>query len=250
MTTRRPIALTVAGTDSSGGAGVVADVRTFAAHGVWAAVAVTAVTAQNAAGVGGIALIEPALVQAQMRSVADVRAVKTGMLGTAATVEAVADALPACPLVVDPVIVSTSGTPLLDAAGVDALRRRLLPAAAVVTPNLAEAAALTGGAVGSRREMEQAALALLRLGCRAVLVTGGHLDDGTAADCLLGGAGAPVWLEGTRLAGSAHGTGCVLSAAIAAGLALGDVVEDACRHAKDFVTRALERAGPAGADPA
>jgi hydroxymethylpyrimidine kinase/phosphomethylpyrimidine kinase len=245
----RPIALTVAGTDSGGGAGVVADVRTFAAHGVWPAVAVTAVTAQNAAGVSGVALIEPALVRSQIESVAGVRAAKTGMLGTAAIVAAVADSLPDCPLVVDPVILSTSGTPLLDGAGVHALRRRLVPVATLVTPNLAEAAVLTGTGVASRGDMVEAARALVGLGCAAALVTGGHLEGGTAADCLVVGDADPVWLEAPRVPRSAHGTGCVLSAAVTARLALGDPVEDACRHAKSFVTRAVEGAGPEGADP-
>jgi hydroxymethylpyrimidine/phosphomethylpyrimidine kinase len=244
----RPVVLTVAGSDSSGGAGVVADVRTFAALGVWPAVALTAVTAQSARHVSAVGVLDPGLVRAQIETAGQARAAKTGMLATAPIVEAVAAALPGCPLVVDPVIVSSSGTRLLDAAGVEALMSRLLPRATVVTPNLHEAAALTGATVASRDDMERAARALVALGCGAALVTGGHLA-GAAADCLVIGGAAAVWLVADRIPGEAHGTGCVLSAAIAARLALGDGLEEACRYAKAFVGDAIRGATPDGADP-
>ena len=259
---RRPTALTVAGSDSGGGAGVVADVRTFTAHGVWPLVAVTSVTAQNSLGVQADEAVSPEMVRAQIASVvADigVDAAKTGMLGSAATVDSVAltvAQLGVRPLVVDPVLVSGTGERLLDDEGLDALRELLLPLATLVTPNLAEASALVGGTVDDRRSMEDAAAALVELGAGAALVTGGHLDDPRAvSDCLLVAGEAPIWLEGERVGeGHDHGGGCVLSAAVCAGLARGLPLVDACRAAKEFVARAIARgaalgAGPGAADP-
>ncbi len=246
--TRRPVALTVAGSDSGGGAGVVADAATFRAHGVWPTVAVTAVTAQDTMGVRAVAVIDPAVVRAQIEAVREdlaPAAVKTGMLGTAAVVEAVAQALVAQPnVVVDPVLRSTSGTDLLEPAARGALVERLLPLAALVTPNLAEAAALSGLEVGGRRDMERAGRALLATGVGAVLVTGGHLPGPVAADCLVTPAGTR-WLEGRRIdSPNTHGTGCVLSAAVTARLARGEGLEDAVRGARRFLRRAI-RAGVA-----
>ena len=241
-------ALTVAGSDSGGGAGIQADLRTFAAHGVWGLSAVTAVTAQNTLGVQAVELVDPGLVRAQISSVAGdigVGATKTGMLGAAAVVAAVATAVAEFglrPLVVDPVTVSSGGTRLLDAAGVLALRHELLPRADLVTPNLAEAAALAGmaGPIRDRAEMEAAATALLGLGAGAVLVTGGHLSGPDAPDLLVVRGHHPVWLEGARLeARHTHGTGCVLSAAIAARLARGEPLSEAVAGAKEFVRRAI-----------
>jgi len=251
----RPVALTVAGSDSGGGAGLVADVKTFAARGVWASVAITAVTAQNARSVQRVSVLEPSLVRAQIESVAAgmaVAAAKTGMLGSAAVAEVVAEVLRprGWPLVVDPVLVSTSGTALLGPGGVEVVRDRLLPLAWVVTPNLAEAAVLTGMAVATDEDMEAAGRALVALGCRAALVTGGHREGETVRDCLIVGEADATWLSGARLAGEGpHGTGCVLSAAIAAGLALGEPLPVACGEGVAFVRRAIRAAVGESAEP-
>jgi hydroxymethylpyrimidine/phosphomethylpyrimidine kinase len=222
--------LTIAGVDSGGGAGIAADLKTFEAHGVWGTCAVVAVTAQNTVGVHAMETVSPGLVHDQIVAVASdigVHAVKTGMLATAAHVEAVADALEEIgrpPLVVDPVLVSTSGTLLLD--DVEVLRARLLPLATVMTPNRAEALALTG------EEAPEAAAAAL--GVPVVMVTGSE----TARDLVWDGAAH--WLDGVPLdAAHTHGTGCVLSAAIAAELARGMDPVDACVAGKAFVTGAI-----------
>lgn len=249
---RPPVALTIAGTDSGGGAGVFADLKTFAAHGVWGTAAVTAVTAQNTLGVQAVETLAPSMVVSQIASVATdigVDAAKTGMLSHPDLVAAVAAAIRAHGidlLVVDPVAVSKHGDVLLDDAAVEVVRRVLLPLAVLVTPNIPEAAVLTGVAITDRAGMEQAGRQLLDLGARAALVKGGHLSDSGSADapdCLIRPGAAPVWLEGERTAGRhTHGTGCVLSAAITARLARGDELEDACRGAKAFVADAI-RAG-------
>jgi hydroxymethylpyrimidine/phosphomethylpyrimidine kinase len=252
VSARRPVALTIAGTDSSGGAGVVADLKTFEAHGVWGAVAITAVTAQNTLGVQAFDAVTPELVRAQIASVASdlgIDAAKTGMLASAEVVEAVAATvaeLGVGPLVVDPVLVSKHGDRLLAVDAVDAIRTLLLRLATVLTPNLPEAEALVGFPVRTRADMEAAAAALLELGPEVVLVKGGHLrgDDGSEAspDCLMAAesTAGPVWLEGARIPGRhTHGTGCVLSAAIAAELARGMEPADACIAAKRFVERAI-----------
>ena len=268
---RPPVALTVAGTDSGGGAGVAADLRTFAACGVWGTVAVTAVTAQNSRGVQEVQLLPPEVVRAQVESVVSdigVDAAKTGMLGTAAVVHAVAGVLKdlaVAPLVVDPIIASSSGHRLLEPDGVAALRDELLPLAAVVTPNLDEAALLAGGradgggGVRDRAGLEALARAVLALGPGAVLLTGGHLADhgvtDGSPDCLVVRGEGARWLEGERVpTADTHGTGCVLSAALTARLALGDSLPDACSAAKGLVTRALKAAvalggGPGAVDP-
>src|SRR5262245_8657059 len=189
-----PVVLTIAGSDPSGGAGIQADLKTFATLGAFGAAVVTALTAQNTAGVQGIEGVSPAFVVRQLDAVLDdldVRALKTGMLGRAAVVEAVAARLgarPAVPLVVDPVLVATAGQPLTESQALEPLRARLLPLAALVTPNLAEAEALTGRRVSTRPEMHEAARALVGLGARAALVKGGHLPD-AAVDVLYDGAG-------------------------------------------------------------
>jgi len=241
------VALTVAGTDSGGGAGVAADLRTFCAHRVWGAVAVTAVTAQDTLGVQAVEPVAPAVIRAQIDSVlgdlgAD--AVKTGMLGSEAAVRAVAAGLRsrgAGPLVVDPVLRATTGRALLADEALACLTEVLLPLAALVTPNLAEAAALAGvPAVVDRDGMVGAAERILRTGAGAVLVTGGHLVGERAADCLLTPGAAPRWLVSDRIddAGT-HGSGCVLSAAVTARLALGDELGEACAAAKRYVTAAI-----------
>jgi hydroxymethylpyrimidine/phosphomethylpyrimidine kinase len=242
-----PIALTVAGSDSGGGAGIVADLKTFEALGVWGTTALVAVTAQNTVGVQALETLPPALVRRQIESVATdlgVDAVKTGMLAGADLVSTVAAALRdfAVPnLVVDPVFVSKHGDTLLADDAVGALREELLPLATVVTPNLPEAAGLVGFAVEDRAGMVQCAKELLALGVKVALIKGGHLDGETSPDCLVSADDPePVWLEGDRIPGRhTHGTGCVLSAAITAELARGRSPGEACRTAKRFVERAI-----------
>lgn len=240
-----PAALTVAGSDSWGGAGLEADLRTFAAFGVWGTVAVTAVTAQNHRGVLAAHLVAPDLVAAQIDAVAEtgmVRAVKTGMLGDAGVIEAVAASLERHrfgPLVVDPVQAASQGGSLLDPAALPVMVRRLLPMCTMVTPNLPEAEALLGRRITRRAEMPAAAAALAEMGPEAVLLKGGHLPGATSPD-LLWFEGEPTWLEGDRIAAAhSHGTGCTLSAALAAELARGSSVPEACRRAKDYVRGAL-----------
>jgi hydroxymethylpyrimidine kinase/phosphomethylpyrimidine kinase len=250
----RPVALTIAGSDSSGGAGIEADLKTFEAHGVWGTAAITAVTAQNTLGVQAVEALTPEIVRAQIASVAadlGVDAAKTGMLASAEIVESVVMTvaeLGVRPLVVDPVMVASTGSRLLDPEAVEAVCALLLPRATVVTPNLAEAAVLTGLEVEDRDGMERAARALADMGPEVVLVKGGHLTGDSSPDCLLVAGGELEWLEGPRLpANGAHGSGCVLSAAICAELARGMEPPDACVAAKHFVERAIE-AGPALGD--
>lgn len=265
----RPVALTIAGSDSSGGAGVAADLKTFEAHGLWGAVAITAVTAQNTLGVQTLEMVSAELVRAQIASVvADlgVAAAKTGMLGSAEVVTSVATTLAQLgirPLVVDPVLVSgrgqalTAGGEAADAEVVEALVRLLLPLATVVTPNLAEAAALTASVVRTADDMVAAARALAELGPELVMVKGGHLGGARSPDCLVvAGSSTPRWLDSPRLTTPhTHGTGCVLSAAICAGLARGLDPVMAATAAKQFVTRAIAAglalgAGTGPVDPA
>lgn len=241
-----PGALTIAGSDSWGGAGIEADLRTFAAFGVWGGAAVTAVTAQNHRGVLAASLVEPDLVEAQIDAVAEtgsVRAVKTGMLGDARVIEAVAAALERHrlgPLVVDPVQAASQGGSLLDPAALPVLVKRLLPMCTLLTPNLPEAEALLGTRIPDRAGMPAAAAALASLGPAAVLLKGGHLAGGESPD-LLWVEGRPVWLEGDRVpAAHTHGTGCTLSAAVAAQLSRGEDLLAACRSAKAYVRLALE----------
>ncbi len=244
--TRPPVALTVAGSDSGGGAGIEADLKTFEAHGVWGTAAVVAVTAQNTLGVQAFETVSADLVRAQIHSVASdigIDAAKTGMLASAELVTAVAEALAAAgrpPLVVDPVFVSKHGDTLLADDAVGALREHLLPLATVVTPNLPEAARLAGvERIGDREGMVRAAEAIAVHGPGTVVVKGGHLPGGASPDLVLSG-GRVEWLEGERIAGRhTHGTGCVLSAAIAAELARGMDPPDACVAAKRFVERAI-----------
>jgi hydroxymethylpyrimidine kinase/phosphomethylpyrimidine kinase len=250
------VALTVAGSDSGGGAGVLADAATFSSLGVWATIAITAVTAQNTVGVARQDVLDPGLVRAQIEAVATdigVDAMKTGMLGGAATVEAVVAAIIELHLpapVVDPVLVSSSGQALLDADGLAALQTQLLPLASVVTPNLAEASVLTGLEVVDRPGMVRAATSLIELGAPAALITGGHLESDDVADCLVIGDQEPAWFTARRVQTSrTHGTGCVLSAALAALLARGEALEDACAQAGDFVRRALVNGVDVGHGP-
>lgn len=241
-----PVALTVAGSDPSGGAGIQADLKTFAAFDVYGAAVLTCVTAQNTTGVFATGELPVDLVAAQLDAVLDdlaVGALKTGMLGRAAIVEVVAGRLAAraIPLVVDPVMVATSGDALLTEDGVTVLRERLLPLARLVTPNLAEAAVLTGRDVRTRADMHAAARRIRDLGPRAVLVKGGHLA-GEACDVLLDGEDLHELATERVDAGPLHGSGCTLSAAICAGLARGRALPDAVAAAKRFVHEAIRGA--------
>jgi len=242
----RPRALTIAGSDSGGGAGIQADLKTFSALGVFGMTAITAVTVQNTLGVSSFEALSPATVRAQIIAVADdigVDGAKTGMLASAGIVHAVGDALEASRvpnLVVDPVFVSKHGHTLLADDAVEALRTRILPHAILVTPNLPEAASLADLAVETRDDMRKAAEAILGSGAGAVLIKGGHLDDAEAADLFVAAGGEERWITAPRIDTShTHGTGCTLSAAIAAHLACGDDLVAAVEAGKAFVTEAI-----------
>jgi hydroxymethylpyrimidine/phosphomethylpyrimidine kinase len=243
----RPLCvLTIAGSDSGAGAGVQADARTIQALGVYALMAITAVTAQNTRGVKAWRAVSVELLSAQIEAVLgdfSVSAIKTGLLPGAAAVRAVVRVLkkfPTVPLVIDPVIGSTSGARFLSAAGLRVMKRELLPMAALVTPNWPEAAALSGREVRSFAEAEAAGRAILRSGCGAVLVKGGHAPGGRCRDLLVTADGAVVF-EGVRIATrNTHGTGCVLSAAIAVELAKGRALATGIKNARRFLRRALE----------
>jgi hydroxymethylpyrimidine/phosphomethylpyrimidine kinase len=235
-------ALTCAGSDPSGGAGIQVDLRTFAALDAWGLSAITALTAQTPSAVRAAAPVDPAMVAAQIEALVEafpIGAAKTGMLANAAVCIAVADALPDdLPLVVDPVMVATSGGRLLDADAVAVLVDRLLPRAALVTPNLGEASALVGRPVRTIAEMEEAAGRLRDLGARAVLVKGGHGEGPEAVDLLVDDDG-PQAFGAPRYPWDVHGSGCCLSAAIAARLAQGADLRTAVRDGKAVVTVAI-----------
>jgi hydroxymethylpyrimidine/phosphomethylpyrimidine kinase len=246
-----PCVLTIAGSDSGGGAGVQADARTIHALGGYALMAITAITAQNTRGVRAWRAVPAELLAAQIAAVMEdfpVAAIKTGLLPGAAAVRVIANALkryPRRPLVVDPVIGSTSGTRFLSAAGVRMLKRELLPRATLVTPNWPEIGALTGRKIETFADAESAGRQLAaECGC-AVLVKGGHAPGAVCGDCLVAATGAVRWFRSKRIATrNTHGTGCVLSAAIATRLARGDSMEKAVATARTFLNGTL-RAGRA-----
>ena len=239
--------LVVAGSDSSGGAGVQADVKTITALGGYATTAITALTAQNTLGVQGIAPVDPDFVDLQMRLVLEdigTDAVKTGMLHSRWTIETVVRRLRtlsrSIPVVVDPVLVSGTGTPLLDRDGRVALVKHLLPAATLLTPNAPEAAALTGIEVRTADDMAHAADRLLLMGPEAVLIKGGHVEGDTVVDLLRTADGFERRFESPRIRTRAmHGTGCTLASAIAIGLAEGMTLEGAVQKARDYVHEAI-----------
>jgi hydroxymethylpyrimidine/phosphomethylpyrimidine kinase len=244
---RVAIALTVAGSDSSGGAGIQADLKTFSAFGVYGASAITAVTAQNTRGVQAVEAVRADLVGAQLDSVLsdlDVDAIKTGMLANAEIVETVAGRLRASsprPLVVDPVMVATSGDVLLRPDAIGAVKGALAPLATLLTPNLAEAAVLLDRPrAESEAQMREQARALLALGCRAVLVKGGHGAGAAAIDVLADASGIEAFASPRVATPHTHGTGCTLSAAIAALLAQGVGLGGAVRRAKSYVWQGLQ----------
>ncbi|KOT74975.1 bifunctional hydroxymethylpyrimidine kinase/phosphomethylpyrimidine kinase [Streptomyces rimosus] len=238
-----PRVLTVAGSDSGGGAGIQADLKTMLALGTHGMSVLTAVTAQNSLGVQGAWELPAEAVRAQFRSVVDdigVQAVKTGMLSSPELVETVADLLAglSAPVVVDPVGVSKHGDALLAASALDAVRTKLLPTATLATPNLDEVAQLTGVRVREEADMRRAAAAVLGFGPRWALIKGGHLE-GDAVDLLTDGA-EEHWLRAPRHDNRhTHGTGCTLASAVAARLARGDTVPEAVAAAKEYVTGAI-----------
>ena len=255
MTVPRPLVLVIAGTDSSGGAGLLRDVRTLERMGVDVACAVTAVTAQTDAGVLSAHPVPPGQVRAQIVAAWSARtigAVKIGMLGTQAAIEAVADVLEehhgSAPVVLDPLLYASSGAALFEVAGLPALRSRLFPLATLLTPNLPEAAYLAGGgafggAVSTPPEARLAwANALLGEGPQAVLLKGGHDEGPEASDLLVRRGVAPLWLTDGRLDARMRGTGCALASAIAGALASGADLVQACRRGRAYVRELLGQA--------
>jgi hydroxymethylpyrimidine/phosphomethylpyrimidine kinase len=246
----KPRVLVVAGSDSGGGAGIQADIKTITMLGGFAMTAVTALTAQNTLGVDEVLAVEPRFVALQMKSVLSdlgADAIKTGMLGSARVVEVVADVCESLafgvPLIVDPVMVAKGGARLLDKGAHDALVLRLLPLASLVTPNVPEAEILTGMKISTLRDMERAADALLGLGPSAVLMKGGHLEGDTVVDILRTADGAEHRFEGPRIATrSTHGTGCTLASGIAAGVAEGLTLQGSVARARAYVVKAIELA--------
>ena len=240
--------LIVAGSDSGGGAGIQADIKTVTALGGYAATAVTALTAQDTRGVHGVVPIDPAFVQQQMRVVIDdigVDCVKTGMLHDAAVIEAVAAVLADLndvPVVVDPVMVAKGGAPLLEPDAIGALRSRLIPMASVLTPNIPEAEALTGDAIEDRDSMEPAGRRMIGMGCEAVYLKGGHRPGARIEDLLITEAGVETMTADRVETVHTHGTGCTLASAIATGLGQGLALGPACARAQAYVQAAIANA--------
>jgi hydroxymethylpyrimidine/phosphomethylpyrimidine kinase len=246
--------LTIAGSDSGGGAGIQADVKTITALGGYAQTAITALTAQDTRGVRAALPVPPGFVQAQMRAALEdigADAVKTGMLVDAAIVAAVSEVLEAepsrLPLVVDPVVLAKGGRPLLDPAALGALKRRLLPLAALLTPNVPEAELLTGLAIRDEAAMRHAAEALLTLGVPAVLLKGGHLPGAEVIDLLMTEAGPRIYRSPRVPTRHTHGTGCTLASAVATGLAQGMELAAAVARARAYVHAAIVAAPQLGA---
>ena len=251
MNTPRARAMTIAGSDSGGGAGIQADLKTFAALGVYGASALTAITAQNTVGVTAVHEVPTDVITAQIDAVLDdigADAVKTGMLSSSPIIECVAQAVQRHEvqhLVVDPVMVAKSGDSLLRVDAIDSLRSLLLPLAAVVTPNIPEAEALTSRTITSPADARAAAREIVNLGCRCVVVKGGHLD-GPATDLFFDGISFHEFTTSRIDTKNTHGTGCTFASAVAAGLALGMTPTDAVALAKEYVTEAIQRSFPIG----
>lgn len=252
--TRTPARLLIiAGSDSGAGAGIQADIKTASAFGVYATTAITAVTAQDTTGLHSIHLIPAQIVREQIACcLADIGAdaIKIGMLGSAEIVETVAEILEekgrGAPLVLDPVLSSTSGTALLARDAVELMASRLFPLASVVTPNLPEVARLAGLDAADEDQIHLAALRLRDLGAKAVLVKGGHGTGDRIRDILVDGTGVKTFEASRIVAGASHGTGCTLATAIACGLARQISLYDAIQQARDFVRAALQGASPIG----
>jgi hydroxymethylpyrimidine/phosphomethylpyrimidine kinase len=245
-----PVVLTIAGFDPSAGAGIAADLKTFAAHNCYGVSTITALTVQNTQGAAALYPTDPSVLRDSINALlADgrVKALKIGLLanrGNGEVVNEILEANPALPSVLDPVLRSASGLELLDAAGLEFVRERLLGRVGVVTPNLAEAAALTGLKVENVEGMKVAAQKLVEMGARAVVVTGGHLDK--AIDIFFDGAEIHAFIGDRVKPDSTHGTGCTFSSAIAANLALGRQLQDAVVLAKAYVTEAIRKAYEVG----
>ena len=246
--------LVVAGSDSGGGAGIQADIKAITALRGYAATAITALTAQDTTGVHGVFPVPPEFIQSQMRIVlGDIGAdcIKTGMLHAADVIEAVCEVIEAdgagVPVVVDPVMMAKGGAPLLQADAIATLKRRILPLAAVLTPNLPEAEALCGMTIVDIDDMEKAGLALLELGAAAALVKGGHLPGKMVHDVLVSADGVEVFIAPRTETEHTHGTGCTLASAIAAGIAQGMVLRDAVARAQAYVHEAIRCAPGFGA---
>jgi len=245
-----PVVLSIAGFDPSAGAGIAADLKTFAAHNCYGVAAITALTIQNTQGASALHAIDPSVLKDSINTLlADgrVKALKIGMLANlpnGEVVREVLDANPSLPSVLDPVFRSASGLHLVDAAGLAFLREHLLSRVSVVTPNLAEATALTGLQVDNPESMKAAARKLLEMGARAAVITGGHLDK--AIDVFSEGAEFEIFVGDRVKPDNTHGTGCTFSSAIAANLALGRQLRDAVVLAKAFVTEAIRKAFPIG----
>ncbi|HEU0071968.1 MAG TPA: bifunctional hydroxymethylpyrimidine kinase/phosphomethylpyrimidine kinase [Alphaproteobacteria bacterium] len=250
--------LIVAGSDSGGGAGIQADIKTVTALGAYAATAITALTAQNTTGVHGVFPVDVAFIAQQMELVLDdigADAIKTGMLHNAEVIEIVVATLerraPLTPVVVDPVMVAKGGASLLDTSATETMKRRLLPRAAVLTPNIPEAEALVGGEIASVEDMKEAAAALLKMGPRAVLLKGGHRDGDMVTDILAREIEGETRIESFRSrridTRHTHGTGCTLASAIAAGIAHDLDLASAVRRARAYVLQALKTAPGYGA---
>jgi hydroxymethylpyrimidine/phosphomethylpyrimidine kinase len=248
--TSAPVVLSVAGFDPSGGAGIAADLKTFAAHNCYGVAVITALTVQNTRGASKVVPVDQAVLKESLLALfeeANIKAIKIGMLANRPSVEVVGELMnahPGLPVVLDPVIRSATGTELLDSPGLEALRSSLLSLVTVVTPNLSEAAALTGLKVESVEGMKTAAAKLIELGAKAVVVTGGHLEK--AVDVYLTATEGETFVADRVKPDNTHGTGCTFSAAIAANLALGRQLRDAVMLAKAYVTEAIRKAYPVG----
>jgi hydroxymethylpyrimidine/phosphomethylpyrimidine kinase len=244
--------LSIAGSDSSGGAGIQADIKTISALGGYAMTAITAITAQNTKGVAAMQMVSPEMVRAQIKAVLDdigVDAIKIGMIGNGAIAAVIAEEIKALtiPIILDPVMVATSGASLLDADAQGILRRGLLPLARVLTPNLPEAEALSGQNIKTLDDVRAAAQTLLAMGPKAVLIKGGHGQGDTLIDVLLWAKGEALF-EGARIrTTSTHGTGCTLASALAVFLAQGLSLVDAVRRARKYVRGGIKNAPGFGA---
>ncbi|MGA7614046.1 MAG: bifunctional hydroxymethylpyrimidine kinase/phosphomethylpyrimidine kinase [Thermoanaerobaculia bacterium] len=244
---KRPTVLTIAGSDSGGGAGIQADLKVFASFAVHGASVIAAVTAQNSRAVTAAFVLPDEMVEAQIDAVmSDLNpvAVKLGMLGNERIVRLVARKLrewaPAA-VILDPVMIASSGARLLEEGAIEAMRSELVPLATVVTPNWPEAGELIGATLRGAEDLEGVALAMKRIGARAVLLKGGHLGGDDVVDTLFDGETMHSWRHPRIPDAEGHGTGCALASAVAAGLALGRPLPDACRDAVDFVHQALQK---------
>lgn len=239
-------ALSIAGSDCSGGAGIQADLKTMSALGVYAATAITAITVQNTCGVAAVQAVEPEIVAGQIRAVMEdiePKAIKIGMVNDTVTIHAIAETLrhyDPTNLIVDPVMVATSGARLMQPDALACFEQELLPMATLLTPNVPEAELLSGHTIDSPEAMEAAAQVILSKGCQAVLIKGGHLEGATKADRLFTVAGNIANYQAASVdTRNTHGTGCTLSSAITARLALGDSLAEAIQKAKEYLTEAL-----------